>query len=168
MNRDFYDNKLVSDHLNDTSTYTKVAENADNITAKQSNELVNKHEKCLTYKEKEYITKYDWTTSEFYIRPKIHKCKTVLDEIKREPSKIIEINGAPDLVGRPIIAGTNSPTRHLSDVIVKILTPLVQMQTTYNQSINQSIIFSHYIIYTKYNVIYSKSILYQQKKYNNE
>ena len=131
MNRDFYDNKFAGDHLNDTSTYTKVAENADSITAKQLNELVNKHEKCLTYKEKEYITKYDWTTSEFYIRQKIHKCKTVLDEIIRAPSKIIEINGAPDLVGRPIIAGTNSPTRHLSDVIAKILTPLVQMQTTY-------------------------------------
>ena len=131
MNRDFYDNKLVGDHLNDTSTYTNVAENDDNITAKQLNELVNKHEKFLTYNEKEYITKYDWTTGEFYIRPKIHKCKTVLDEIKRAPSKIIEINGAPDLVGRPIIAGTHSPTRHLSDVIAKILTPLVQMQTTY-------------------------------------
>ena len=32
-----------------------------------------------------------------------------------------------------------------------------------NQSINQSIIFSHYIIYTEYIIIYSKSILHQKK-----
>ena len=55
MNRDFYKNKLVGDHLNDTSTYTKVAENADNIMAKQLNKLINKHEKCLHTKKRNIL-----------------------------------------------------------------------------------------------------------------
>ena len=90
MNKDFYENKLVlHDHLNDTTTYKKVNNNADKITAKKLNELIKKYEKCMTKKEIEYTTKFDWETSEFYIRPKVHKCKTIVDEIKRAPRQVI-------------------------------------------------------------------------------
>jgi hypothetical protein len=41
------------------------------------------------------------------------------------------MNGAPDLKGRPIVARVNAPTRHLSDIIGKILSPIVLEQTTY-------------------------------------
>ena len=133
MNREFYENKLIlADHLYDQNTYKKVKDNADRTTASKLKELIKKHDKCSTKKEIEYTTNYDWVTSEFYIRPKVHKCKTILEEIIREPRQVLHlINGAPDLVGRPIIAGTNSPTRQLSDLISKILSPLVELQTTY-------------------------------------
>ena len=73
----------------------------------------------------------NWRTSEFYIRPKVHKCKSVLEEIKKNPQHVINADGAADLVGRPIIAGTHSPTRHLSDLISEILRPIVPTQTSY-------------------------------------
>lgn len=132
MDRTFYENKLVlGDHLHDASTYVKVADNADAKTMKKLTNLVKRHEKCLTKREKEYVNNQNWKSSEFYIRPKIHKCKTILDEIKRNPQHVINIDGAADLVGRPIIAGTNSPTRHLSDLISEILRPIVPTQTSY-------------------------------------
>ena len=93
--------------------------------------LIKKHEKCLTKKEIEYMTKYEWKTSEFYVRPKVHKCKSIIEEIKKNPGEVINMTEAPDLTGRPIVAGTNSPTRHLSDLIGKLLSPLVCGQTTY-------------------------------------
>ena len=132
MDRSFYKDKLImEDHLNDGSTYRKVESNADTKTFKNLNKLIEKHDECLTKKEKEYVTDNDWVTSEFYVRPKIHKCKSIIEEVQRNPREIVELNGAPDLVGRPIVAGVNAPTRHLSDLIGKILSPLVLEQVTY-------------------------------------
>ena len=91
-----------------------------------------KHDDCFENKERECILDEDWATSEFYIRPKVHKCKTILEEIERNPREIIILpGGAPDLKGRPIVAGTHSPTRNLGDLIGKILSPIVISQKTY-------------------------------------
>ena len=65
------------------------------------------------------------------MKPKVHKCKSIIDKIQEDPAEIINMNGAPDLIGRPIIAGINSQTRHLSDLIGKILSPIVKEQITY-------------------------------------
>ena len=132
MNKEFYEKKLVlADHLVDPATYKKVDTDADKKAMSKLTKLVNKHEKCFTKGEKAYVLDPDWKTSEFYIRPKIHKCKTILEEIKRQPRNVINIKDAPDLTGRPIIAGTSAPTRHLSDLISDILKPIVSTQTSY-------------------------------------
>ena len=132
MNKNFYDDKLVlDDHLLQTGTYAKVADDADKTTMKNLTKLVEKHSYCLTNAEKEYVKDPNWHSSEFYIRPKIHKCKSILEEIEKNPQHVINMNNAPDLVGRPIISGTHSPTRHLSDLITEILRPIVPTQTSY-------------------------------------
>ena len=132
LDKIFYERKLImADHLSDSSTYAKVNDDADKKAMSKLTKLVKNHEKCLTKGEKSYVLDPNWKTSEFYVRPKIHKCKTILEEIKREPRNVIDINEAPDLVGRPIIAGTNAPTRHLSDLISDILKPIVLTQTSY-------------------------------------
>lgn len=132
MDTAFYKEKLVmKDHLNDKQTYRKVDSNSDKQSFNKMKEIIKEHAKCLTKKEIESVTCPDWTTSEFYVRPKIHKCKSIIEEIKRNPGEVIQLNGAPDLVGRPIVAGVNSPTRNLSDLIGKILSPIVPEQTTY-------------------------------------
>ena len=132
LDKEFYERKLImADHLNDPSTYAKVKDNADKKTMSSLTKLVQKHEKCFTKGEKKYVLDPNWKSSEFYIRPKIHKCKTILEEIRRQPRNVINIKDAPDLVGRPIIAGTNAPTRHLSDLISDILKPIVLTQTSY-------------------------------------
>ena len=132
MNKNFYDDKLVlDDHLLQTGTYAKVADDADKTTMKNLSKLIEKHSYCLTNAEKDYVKDPNWHSSEFYIRPKIHKCKSILDEIEKNPQHVINLNNAPDLVGRPIVSGTHSPTRHLSDLITEILRPIVPTQTSY-------------------------------------
>ena len=132
MDKDFYDEKLVlADHLLHEDTYVKVEDDADKKTMKDLIKLVDEHSECLTTAEMEFVKDPNWRSSEFYIRPKIHKCKSVLEEIEKNPQHVIDMNGAADLVGRPIIAGTHSPTRHLSDLITEILRPIVPTQTSY-------------------------------------
>ena len=132
LDREFYERKMImADHLNDTSTYAKVNNDVDEKAMRNLTKLVKKHEKCFTKGEKSYVLDPNWKSSEFYVRPKVHKCKTILEEIKRQPENVITIKEAPDLVGRPIIAGTKAPTRHLSDLISDILKPIVLTQTSY-------------------------------------
>ena len=132
MDKEFYERKLImEDHLNNPETYIKVGDDTDKKTMKKLTKLIEKHEKCLTKTEKMYALDPNWKSSEFYIKPKIHKCKTILEEIEKQPRNVIQIESAPDLVGRPIIAGTNAPTRHLSDLISDILHPIVATQTSY-------------------------------------
>ena len=59
------------------------------------------------------------------------KAKAIINAIKEAPSEIMNIGPVADLEGRPIVAGMTSPTRHLSDLIGKILSPLVNLQITY-------------------------------------
>ena len=132
MNNEFYKNKLVlKDHLSNTDTYKKIPPDADKKTMQKLIELVQKHDGCLTAKEKEYVKDQNWRSSEFYIRPKVHKCKTILEEVKKSSEHVLNLSGAPDLSGRPIVAGTKAPTRHLSDLISEILRPIVETQTSY-------------------------------------
>ena len=132
MEKEFYEKKLVmEDHLSDTATYKKVNNDDDKKVMANLAKLVNKHERCLTKAEKKYALNPDWKSSEFYIRPKIHKCKAILEEIRREPRNVIQMENAQDLMGRPIVAGTKAPTRNLSDIISEILKPIVLTQTSY-------------------------------------
>ena len=132
MDKKFYEEKLVlADHLSNRDTYVKVGDDADKKAMKKLVKLVDKHSDCLTKNEIDYVKDKDWCSSEFYVRPKVHKCKSVLEEIKKNPQHVIDTDGAADLVGRPIIAGTKAPTRHLSDLISEILRPIVPKQTSY-------------------------------------
>ena len=132
MNKDFYHDKLImKDHLNNQNTYKTISDEDDTKTFQEIKNLITVHDKCLTKNEKSYITEYDWESSHFYIRPKVHKCKSILNIIKESPNEIISIENPEDLTGRPIVAGTISPTRHLGDLIGKILKPIVPMQKSY-------------------------------------
>ena len=49
IDSDFYRNKLVlEDHLMNTNTYKKVDSYQDEITMKNVNDLIEKHENCFT------------------------------------------------------------------------------------------------------------------------
>ena len=131
MDTDYYRDKLVfADHLN-TDTYIKIDTGADKLVFKQLKILMEKHKNCLTHKEFTYITNYEWKTSNFYVTPKIHKSQIIKDIIKINESTYIDIDPPVDLKGRPIIAGPASPTQHLSELLDKILAPLVPLLPSY-------------------------------------
>ena len=84
-----------------------------------------------TKKETDYITNFEWKTSNFYVLPKIHKNKIIIENSKMLNDVYIEMEAPPDLKGRPIVAGSNSPTSRLSELLEKILTPLVKNMQSY-------------------------------------
>ena len=127
----FYRDKLVlSDHLN-TDTYSIAPINSDKKVYRELKKLVEKHKNCLTEKEIKYIIKDDWSSSNFYVLPKIHKNKTIIDKFKESNSEFVEMEVPRDLKGRPITAGPTAPTRGLSELLEKILAPFVPHLKTY-------------------------------------
>ena len=133
MNSSYYRDKLVmNDHLLSES-YTKANEDCDEKVMEQMEGLIKRHSKCLTEKEIEFILKPDWKTSEFYVLPKIHKCRSIIEAISsnNDEDVLTEIKNPPDLKGRPIVAGCSTPTRGMSVLISKILKPIVECQKTF-------------------------------------
>ena len=131
MDSEFYRNKLViTDHLN-TNTYAKVDINCDHRVSKLSKLLMMKHKQCLTTKEVEYITDFDYKSSNFYVLPKIHKSTSIIEKVSQNNSSYIHMDVPNDLKGRPIVAGPSSPTHRLSELLDLILSPLVPHLKSY-------------------------------------
>ena len=131
MDRTFYRDKLVlQDHLLQ-ETYKKVSENEANQVANKMAKLLNEHQKCLTPKELKYVTDFQWTHSNFYVLPKIHKNKAVVEKVNNTNNVYLKMDAPQDLKARPIVAGSNSPTSRLSELLEKILTPLVPHLKSY-------------------------------------
>ena len=127
----FYRDKMViKDHLK-TDTYEITNKYADNKVIKQLEELTSKHSKCLHESEIRYINNREWKSSNIYVSPKIHKCKEIIDIASKSANEYIHVSCPPNLKGRPIIAGPESPTQRLSELIEKILTPLVPTLQSY-------------------------------------
>ena len=63
--------------------------------------------------------------------PKIHKSKILEQETKSQNNEVIDCYEPEDLKLRPIISGTSCPTRSLSDIIDKILKPLLKHVKSY-------------------------------------
>ena len=131
MDTEFYRDKLVlKDHLN-TPTYEKTSADADKKVFVEQTKLMKNHEQCLTPKEFKFVTNYEWKTSNFYVNPKVAKCKEIKEKMQKNDSNYLKMSPPESLKGRPIIAGPTSPTKHLSKLIGKILGPLVPLQESY-------------------------------------
>ena len=63
--------------------------------------------------------------------PKVHKCKTIQEEIALSTQNYIEVFLPEDLKARPIISDTESPTQRLSCLIENLLKPIVPCLITY-------------------------------------
>ena len=131
MDTTFYKNKLVlKDHLL-KPTYEPSPETSDKKVFKNLQTLATKHKECLTNNELKYVSEYEWKSSNFYVQPKINKCTELKELISNSNSHYIKTNPPHTLKGRSIIAGPCSPTKHLSQLIDKIIAPLVPLQISY-------------------------------------
>ena len=72
-----------------------------------------------------YINNKKWKSSNIYVTPKVHKSKTIIEMCKTTCSKYVHMPVPADLKGLPIIAGPVAPTQRLSELIEKLLSPLV-------------------------------------------
>ena len=128
MDKQDYEQTLVlKGHLL-TSTYETARDDANHQVYKDLVKLCDKHQNCITASERKVILKEDWSESQFYILPKIHKCQTILDQIPSSSEEYLQIPFPSDLKGRPICGDVNWVTQGLSRLTNRILKPLVLHQ----------------------------------------
>ena len=126
MDKSFYRDQLVLEgHLN-SNDYKTLPLDADKKVMKNLKSLVKKHEDCLTDKEQDFITNFDWKTSHLYVLPKIHKSKDIIEKVRQSNAEFIEMQPPSTLKSRPIIAGPSSPTQRLSEFLDTSLKPLAK------------------------------------------
>ena len=131
LDKDYYRDKLVlNDHLYST-TYEETDMKSDVKVMQELRHLLKRHESCLTKKEFQYISDFEWKSSNFYVLPKIHKCKEIIQAVESNESLYIEMEPPSDLKGRAIVGGPQSPTQHLSELLEKTLSPLVNHLKSY-------------------------------------
>ena len=123
--------KMISDHLNDKTTYQMVEANCDAKVMKWITKIIEKYKDNLTKKEKEYLTSFSYNTSNFYGLPKIHKSKLIQNAIKEQQKEYVHIIEPSDLKLRPIIACPICPTRPLTNLIYILLKPFLLHVTSY-------------------------------------
>ena len=131
MEKDDYEGKLVMNGHLCTTTYEKAPDDANKKVYKKLEKLCKKHERCITKNEQKVILKEDWSESQFYVLPKIHKCQSILDQISHDCQDYMHVSFPNDLKGRPINGDVNSVTQGLSKLLDKILKPLVTHSKTY-------------------------------------
>ena len=131
MNKEDYNNQLVTQCHLSTDAYEQVENNIDRKVYKRLNELCSKHQECFTKNELKVILDDDWKESNFYVLPKINKCKTILERMQTTQELYIQMPMPADLKSRPIVSGPKSVTKGLSKLLEKILTPLVSQLLTY-------------------------------------
>ena len=129
MDRTFYREKIY-EMLADKEHYTELTDvDYDNKIMKKIGKHIKKFDKETTKKEKDYLEKFTWKTSNFYGLPKIHKSEAVKNAIQEQNATYIKLQAPPDLKLRPIVAGPASPTHRLSNFIDIVLKPFMSACT---------------------------------------
>ena len=131
MDTDYYNNHLVLQGHLKSNTYKVVTSDCDKIVMNNLTKHVHNYKECLTDKEIDYLTKFDFKTSSFQVLPKVHKCNSILEIINSKNDDYIEIPSPKDLKSRPIVAGWCSPTHRLSKFLEKLLSPIASIVKTY-------------------------------------
>ena len=131
MDKDKYrDNLVLKEHLN-TSTYEKAELDSNTNVYKELKKLIERHASCTTKNEKNFILDIDWTDANFYILPKINKCKEIISRIRTQPAEYLQMEMPTTLKSRPIYGGPKAVTEGASKLLDKILSPLVQCLKSY-------------------------------------
>ena len=101
--------KILQDEVTNECCDKKVFKDLEKLVAKFSN--------CLLKEEQDFLTKFSFSTSNFYGLPKVHKSKIIQEAIQVQNSEYIKIYEPSDLTLRPIVADPNCPTRRLSNLV---------------------------------------------------
>ncbi|XP_061175938.1 uncharacterized protein LOC133184880 [Saccostrea echinata] len=77
----------------------------------------------MTAKEKDYLTNFDTSESQFYGLPKVHKSLEIKNAIHAQNGEYISCPNPEDLSFRPIVGGPNCSTQRLSHLLDILLKP---------------------------------------------
>lgn len=125
LKRDDYNN-LVQKHLCDESTYSLLRHCEDKVVHEKVCQVVNQFQDHLSKDELSYFINHEYSSSHFYVLPKIHKSNIIKSEITTRNASYIQISQFPtDLSSRPIVSNINSPTSRISHFLHKLLVPIL-------------------------------------------
>ena len=130
MDTTYYVSK-VQECLRNTNTYEKLNNYDPSLTMKLVTKFCEKFKNTLTDKERLYLQKFNFKTSNFYGNPKIHKSKKIAESIQSFSGTYIKITEEVDLDFRFITTSINSPTSKLSELLDILLKPFLPLAPSY-------------------------------------
>ena len=126
MSKEQYE-EMVMKHLN-TDTYEHVAnKNIDKKVMDKIEDFTNDYSDILEPEETKYLTDFKYSTSNFYVLPKLHKSKEITRFLETSPVDYLKVKEPLEIPSRPIVGGPNSPTHRLSTFLDIILRPLTEI-----------------------------------------
>jgi hypothetical protein len=125
MDKDYYRAKML-EQLRDDNTYKQISKNMDRTIINKIKKFSEIYKCTLSKDEIEYITDFNYVTSNFYGLPKIHKSMEIKNAIGLIKQSVISIENPVDLKFRPIVAGPSCPTHRLSHMLDVILQPYIK------------------------------------------
>ena len=119
LNEAFYRVKVLE--VLNTPKYEKLNSNIDRTIFSKLKTLVKSYKNVLTKAERRAITNFDYTTTNIYGVPKIHKSQIIKEAIKKVSTNSIMLPNPIDLKFRLIFGGPNNPTVILATLVQIIL-----------------------------------------------
>lgn len=118
--------KIIETILSDENKYKKETKNPNNKHLKSLKDFTKDFSNCFDTKGKEldFVLNFDVKLANFYGLPKLHKCTSVIDIIRKTNNIYLKTPLPTDLTFRCITAGIDSPFSKLSNLLDKILKPL--------------------------------------------
>ena len=130
MSKEQYE-EMVMKHLN-TDTYEQVAnKNIDKKVMDKIEDFTNDYSDILEPEETKYLTDFKYSTSNYYVLPKVHKGKEITRFLETSPVDYLKVKDPLEIPSRPIVAGPNPPTHRLSTFLDIILRPLTEIVKSY-------------------------------------
>ena len=130
MDTEFYQ-KQIETLLFNGEYYQKLQHNPKKEIMKKYRSFLKQHQTELTKKEYDYLTNFEYKTSNFYGLPKIHKNKEINDACSSSNSNYIKVTAPNNLTFRPIVAGPACETHRLSYFIDILLQPCTKYIRSY-------------------------------------
>ena len=112
---------MCQKHLDNNEHYENIPYNPKDILQKRIDDFIEKYKETFLNKEYQYLKNYNYKIANFYMLPKLHKCKRLNEIISENPMEYLSINEDLDIEGRPIVAGSAYNTHGISILIHKIM-----------------------------------------------
>ena len=103
--------------LNDKNIYKEIEGDKNRKSMNKIHRLTEQFRTYLKEEDRDYTVNFEYKESNLYGLLKIHKCKSLKDEIGRSKSEYIVLKCPADLKFHQIVAGPSSPTSRLSHFI---------------------------------------------------
>lgn len=125
MNAKHY-KEMCENTINDPDSFRQF-ENYSGVTHfNKYKKFISKYACIFNKHEMDYLSKFDYSSSNLYGLPKLHKSNKIKEICEKTNSDYVHILNVNDLKVRPVIAGPKSVTNRLSQILHILLQPYVE------------------------------------------